>query len=144
MLLENSAIYVDVPDTEMSEAAFLNRLCDEAGCGVLLDLHNLVVNEVNLGWDLAAYLDELDLSNVVEIHVAGGEMLGAWYTDAHSGSCPERVWELLDAVVPVTPELRLVTFEMHESRYDVLGGDGLADQLSRIRATSRSRVSGVA
>jgi hypothetical protein len=135
VLLENSAIYVEVPGAEMSEAQFLNRLGEEAGSGVLLDLHNLVVNEINLGWNAEVYLSELDLSQVVEIHVAGGEMLGRWYTDAHSGACPDRVWALLDAVVPAAPALRLITFESHESRYPRLGVAGLEAQLARIRTS---------
>lgn len=134
MLLENSAIYVEVPDNKMTEAAFLNRLAEETGAGVLLDLHNLMVNEVNRGWDPAAYLEELNLENVVEIHVAGGETLGGWYTDAHSGACPSRVWELLTAVAASAPSLRLVTFEMHESRVPVLGDVGLIHELARIRS----------
>jgi len=135
VLLENSAIYVEVPGAEMSEAQFLNRLGDEAGCGVLLDLHNLLVNEINLGWNAEEYLGELDLTRVMEVHVAGGEMLGRWYTDAHSGACPDRVWSLLNAVVGAAPHLRLVTFESHESRYEQLGRAGLDEQLSRIRSS---------
>lgn len=135
VLLENSAIYVEVPDSEMTEAAFLNRLCEATGAGVLLDLHNLFVNQLNLRWDAELYLAELDLANVVEIHVAGGEMLGAWYTDAHSGACPAQVWELLDRVVPFAPALRAVTFELHESRYPTLGLNGLNAELSRIRSS---------
>jgi uncharacterized protein (UPF0276 family) len=143
VLLENSAIYVEVPGPEMSEAAFLNRLCDETGAYILLDLHNLMVNEVNLGWNAEEYLAELDLARVVEIHVAGGEMLGKWYTDAHSGTCPDRVWELLDSVVPVTPMLRLVTFEVHESHLERLGPVGLDAELSRIRSSIGSVTSDI-
>lgn len=135
VLLENSAIYVEVPAGEMGEAQFLNALCEETGAGVLLDLHNLMVNEVNLGWHAERYLEELDLTQVLEVHVAGGEMLGRWYTDAHSGACPERVFELLDLVVAAAPALRLVTLEAHESRIEPLGVAGLDDQLARIRAS---------
>jgi uncharacterized protein (UPF0276 family) len=143
VLLENSAIYVEVPGAEMSEAAFLNRLCDETGAHVLLDLHNLMVNEVNLGWHAEDYLAELDLARIVEIHVAGGEMLGNWYTDAHSGACPERVWELLDSVVPAAPMLQLITFEVHESRLERLGTAGLRTELSRIRSSIGAVVSDI-
>jgi uncharacterized protein (UPF0276 family) len=144
VLLENSAIYVEVPEADMTEAGFLNRLSDRTGSGVLLDLHNLFVNEVNLGWEAEAYLDELDLGNVVEMHVAGGEMLGEWYTDAHSGACPERVWELLGLAAPRAPALRLVTFELHDSRVPVLGEAGIAEQLSRVRAIRDSTTARVA
>ncbi len=102
------------------------------------------MNEVNLGWDAERYLDELDLAHVVEVHVAGGEMLGDWYTDAHSGACPDRVWELLDLVVPAAPALQLVTFEMHDSRYEPLGLEGLLGQLSRIRSSAQALATDVA
>jgi uncharacterized protein (UPF0276 family) len=137
LLLENSAIYVEVPGAEMSEAEFLNRLCEESGAGLLLDLHNLMVNEVNLGWSGERFLDELELSRVSEIHVAGGEMLGRWYSDAHSGACPDRVYALLDAVIPRAPNLRLVTFEVHESRCEQLGAAGIEAELARIRSAVR-------
>jgi uncharacterized protein len=143
-LLENNAIYVEVPAVEMSEAQFLNRLCEETGAAVLLDLHNLMVNEVNLGWDAERYLDELDLTRVLEVHVAGGEMLGRWYTDAHSGACPERVFELLELVIARAPALRLVTLEVHESRIEPLGMAGLDDQLARIRTSVGGMAHGVA
>jgi uncharacterized protein len=144
VLIENSAIYVEVPGAEMTEAGFLNRLCAETGAQVLLDLHNLVVNEINLGWDVDAFLGELDLTQVVEIHVAGGEMLGRWYTDAHSGRCPGRVLDLLDSVLPSAPALRLVTFEMHESRLEQLGWDGLDLELNQLRSSVDRLVHNVA
>jgi uncharacterized protein (UPF0276 family) len=143
-LLENNAIYVAIPEADMTEAGFLNRLCDETGAGVLLDLHNLAVNEVNLGWPAEEFLAELDLTRVVEIHVAGGEMLGRWYTDAHSGACPERVWALLDQVLPHAPALRLVTFELHESRLEPLGWPAFHDEVDRIRSVTARTVAGVA
>jgi uncharacterized protein (UPF0276 family) len=143
VLLENSAIYVEVPGAEMSEAQFLNRLCDASGAGILLDLHNLMVNEVNLGWNGERFLDELDLTRVGEIHVAGGEMLGRWYSDAHSGACPERVYELLDAVLARAPALRLVTLELHESRVEQMGASRLEAELSRIRTAVSSAPSHV-
>lgn len=42
------------------------------------------------------------------------------------------------------PALRLITFEMHESRHDALGPEGLLDQLSRIRTASPLAVPRVA
>lgn len=139
VLLENSAIYVEVPDTPWTEAGLLRRLCSATGCGVLLDLHNLYVNEVNLGWDAQAYLDELGLESVVEVHVAGGEFIGEWYTDAHSGAAPERVEHLLADVISRAPSLQLVTFELHESRYADLGLQGLLTQLAALADAGRER-----
>lgn len=132
-LLENSAIYTEVPDCDFTEAGLLNRLAEATGCGVLLDLHNLMTNERNLGWSAEDYLAELELANVREIHVAGGEPIGRWWTDAHSGRSPQRVQDLLAAVVPACPNLRLVTFEIHQSRIDPLGIDGLLEEVTTIR-----------
>jgi uncharacterized protein len=139
VLLENSAIYVEIPGSPWTEAGLLSRLCRATGCGVLLDLHNLYVNELNLGWDGEAYLDQVGLEHVVEIHVAGGEYIGEWYTDAHSGPAPERVNDLLTTAVAGASSLQMVTFELHESRYDALGLDGLLGQLGSLRAATRER-----
>lgn len=133
ILLENSAIYVPVGDSEMSEATFLNRVCSMTGAGVLLDLHNLVTNEINHGWSCEAYLEELALENVREIHVAGGEMLGRWYTDAHAGPCPDKVWALLEQMIASVPNIGAVTFEVHESRVPLMGPHRILLELARIR-----------
>ncbi len=131
-LLENNVYYFGVPDEEYAEPELLSILCERTGCGLLLDLHNLYVNVRNRGVDSAAYLDAFDLSRVVEIHVAGGMEVEGYYVDAHSGSPPEPVWELLADVVPQCPNLRGVTLELLGSWYDVLGPDRLAADLDRL------------
>jgi uncharacterized protein (UPF0276 family) len=133
-LVENSATYVDLAEPEMSEAAFLNALVSRTGCGLLLDLHNLHVNTRNRRQDPAAFLDELDLDAVVEIHIAGGSELGGMYTDSHAGACPPEVWTLLERVARRTPTLRGITFEFHDSYFGVLGAAGLAAELEHARA----------
>jgi hypothetical protein len=132
-LLENGTTYTTLPDEDMSEPAFLNALCARAGCHVLLDLHNLHANVVNGFVDADAYLGELDLDRVLEIHVAGGSMLAGMYTDAHSGPCPPEVWDLLDAVLPECPSVRGVAFEFVSGYYPALGADGVRAQLDRAR-----------
>ena len=94
-LLENSVWYVPLEANELTEAAFLNQLCAESGAGLLLDLHNLYTNGRNGLSDPERFLDELDLDQVREIHVAGGMELDGFYLDAHSGTVPEPVWRLL-------------------------------------------------
>jgi uncharacterized protein (UPF0276 family) len=133
-LIENNVYFVDIPEQEMSEPEFLNRLTARTGCGLLLDLHNLYANARNHGFDPHEFLDELDLSRVVEIHIAGGSELAGMYTDSHAGPCPEPVWELLQDVVPAAPELAAITFEFHDSYYPLLGVEGIRAQLDRARA----------
>ena len=62
LLLENGVVHTPVRDSDMSEPEFMNELAQRSGCGLLLDLHNLYVNSVNLGLDAGAFLDELDLA----------------------------------------------------------------------------------
>jgi uncharacterized protein (UPF0276 family) len=132
-LLENNVAYIDIPEQEMTEPEFLNRLAGGAGCGLLLDLHNVYVNAVNHGFDPLDFLNALDMTNVVEIHIAGGNELGGMYADTHSGPCPAPVWELLERVVSVTPNLCGITFEFHESYFPVLGEQGILAELEQAR-----------
>lgn len=132
-LLENGVAYVDIPDQGMDEPTFLNRLCERTGCGLLLDLHNLHTNATNHGFDALDYLGALDLAQVVEVHVAGGEAMMGFHTDSHSGPVDPAVWRLLEALAPRAPALRAVTFEFHESCWPRLRAGGVLEQISRAR-----------
>lgn len=133
-LLENSVYFVDFPEQDMSEPEFLNCLTQNSRCGLLLDLHNLYTNAHNHGFDACSFLDQVDLTSVMEIHIAGGDEFAGMYTDSHAGPCPEPVWELLDYAIPRTPNLRGVTFEFHFSYYSLMGESGVLAQLERARA----------
>lgn len=133
-LLENNVYFVVPPEQEMSEVEFLNRLSRQTGCGLLLDLHNVYVNSVNHGFAPEHFLRDLDLSGVVEIHIAGGDELAGFYTDSHAGAVADPVWPLLRGVLAAAPSIRAVTFEFHESYFPRLGPGGVKAQLERARA----------
>jgi uncharacterized protein len=133
-LLENSVYYVRYPDQDLPEEEFLNRLCRHSGCGVLLDLHNVYTNSVNHGLSALDYLDNLDLTNVGEIHIAGGSTMMGFHADSHNGPVLEPVWGLLEHVVPRAKNLRGVTFEFHESSFAMMGESGFREQIDRTRA----------
>ena len=133
-LLENNVYYFDIPDAEMDEAAFLNALCRESGCGLLLDLHNLYTNCRNHGSDPMAFLSALDLDHVGELHVAGGMELDGFYLDAHSDVVPDEVWRMLAWTLPRCRNVGGVTFELFGSWVDSVGLDGVRGQLLRLRA----------
>jgi uncharacterized protein (UPF0276 family) len=133
-LIENNVYFIDVPDQDMTEPEFLNALAARTGCGLLLDLHNLYANARNHRFDPIAWLDQLDLDRVVEIHIAGGSELAGMYTDSHAGPCPDPVWDLLAHVTPRTPRLRGITFEFHDSYYPLLKSEGIARELGHARA----------
>jgi uncharacterized protein len=133
-LLENNVSYFRMPDEDYDEAEFLAALHRESGCGLLLDLHNLYVNERNLGIDAGAFLERLPLEAVVEVHVAGGMEMDGFYLDAHSGPVLEPVWRMLERVLPRCPNLGGVVFELFGSWYEPMGEEGLRRQLDRMRS----------
>ena len=76
MLVENLSAYLSFDDDVMPEPDFLSALCARSGCGLLLDVNNLMVNALNAGAadplaHCAAFVDALPLGIVGEIHLAG-------------------------------------------------------------------------
>ncbi len=132
-LIGNKVDFVALPEQEMSEPRLLNALAERTGCGLLLDVHNLCANAKSHRFDPFEFIDALDLERVVEVHIAGGGELGAWYRDSHSGPCPPPVWQLLDYVVPRASRLCGITFEFHDSYFPALGDSGVRVQLERAR-----------
>jgi len=144
-LLENNVYYFDIPACEMDEATFLNTLCRESGCGLVLDLHNVYTNARNHGFDAADLLAEIELEHVGEIHVAGGMELDGFYLDAHSDTIADPVWALLEWTLPRCPNIGGVTFELFGSWFDGVGSERLTRDLRRLRrvwtqATRRARL----
>lgn len=137
-LLENNVYYFDVTEPELDEATFLNTVCRESGCGLLLDLHNLYTNARNHGFDAQGVLAALDLGLVGEIHVAGGMELDGYWLDAHSGLTPEPVWSMLEWVLPRCPNLGGVVFELFGSWYDTVGEEALRAELARLQQLWRN------
>lgn len=133
-LLENNVYYFEIPSCEMDEPTFLNRLCRESGCGVVLDLHNVYTNARNHGFDAAAMLAELELAHVGEIHVAGGMELDGFYLDAHSDTIADPVWSLLEWILPRCPNVGGITFELFGSWFESVGNARIRSDLRRLRA----------
>lgn len=133
-LLENNVYYFTYPDQEYTEAEFLNELTVRTGCSLLLDLHNVHTNAVNHEFDPIDFLASLDLSRVLEVHVAGGSAMMGFHTDSHTGPVPDAVWDLLSYVAPRAPALRGVTFEFHESSWPLLRNEGVIAQLECARS----------
>jgi uncharacterized protein (UPF0276 family) len=143
LLLENGAIFTPVPDTEMSEPEFLNRIYSDADCGTLLDLHNLYVGFLNGVLSPLEYLEKLNPDCVQEIHLAGGHELAGFYTDAHSGPTPSAVWSWAYEFGPRFKNLRAIVFEFHESYFEKLGLRGIAGELERMHELADAVYTGV-
>lgn len=132
LLLENGAFFTPVPDSDMSEPEFLNKLHHDAFCGTLLDLHNLYVSWRNGGIRPDRYLAELDPDAVEEIHLAGGDDFAGFYMDSHSDVTPPEVWEIAFNHAPKFRRLRAITFEFQETYLSRIGIDALIEELRRM------------
>jgi uncharacterized protein (UPF0276 family) len=130
-MLENGSFFTPVPDMEMSEPEFLNRLHREGYCGTLLDIHNLYVCWRNGGPTMAEYIEALDPDAVGEIHLGGGDDFAGFYMDSHSSVTPEEVWECAFAYAPRFRNLRAITFEFQETYYERLA-PALVRELERM------------
>jgi uncharacterized protein (UPF0276 family) len=96
LLLENASAYVAFRAREMEDAEFLAELCGRTGCGVLLDVNNLVVNAANLGIDPKRALGTLREEAVGYLHLAGHAVLPDVRIDTHDADVPAAVWTLFE------------------------------------------------
>jgi uncharacterized protein len=99
ILVENVSAYVRFHDDAMSEAEFLAELVRLSGCGVLLDVNNLYVNQRNHGEDALSALAALPVGSVGEIHLAGHLETEHAVIDHHGDAVAEPVWSLYRAAL---------------------------------------------
>lgn len=99
VLLENVSTYLRFRDDAMSEAEFLAELARRTGCGVLLDVNNLYVNQRNHGEDPLAAIAALPIGSVGEIHLAGHLQAEHAVIDHHGAAVAEPVWALYRAAL---------------------------------------------
>ncbi|SFU68574.1 MNIO family bufferin maturase [Pseudoduganella namucuonensis] len=99
ILLENVSTYVRFRDDAMSEAEFLAELARRTGCGLLLDINNLYVNQCNHGEDALAAIAAIAPGTVGEIHLAGHLVTPEAVIDHHGASVAEPVWRLYEAAL---------------------------------------------
>lgn len=100
ILVENLSAYLHWADDRLAEPDFFNELARRSGCGVLLDLNNLVVNALNAGSDAVAaacrWVDRITPAAVGEIHLAGHDASGALVVDDHGSVVPGAVWRVFE------------------------------------------------
>ncbi|UDF05166.1 DUF692 domain-containing protein [Asticcacaulis sp. AND118] len=103
LLIENPAHYLNLRGHEYDEADFLRELVRRTGCGLLVDLNNIVVSVRNIGTDAYAYLRAIPPEAVGEIHIAGHSedpVMGAnLLIDSHDRPVGDAVWSLLTAAL---------------------------------------------
>ena len=133
VLVENVSTYLRFAQDDMSEAEFLAALVKRTGCGVLLDINNLYVNQHNHGEDAPQALRvmaDLPVGAIGEIHLAGHLQTDICLVDDHGSQVADPVWELfkqagkmLPAGIPVLiewdtaiPDLPVLLNEANKAR----------------------------
>ncbi|MBQ5948999.1 DUF692 family multinuclear iron-containing protein [Massilia sp. ST3] len=99
ILVENVSAYVRFQGDAMSEAAFLAELARRTGCGILLDVNNLYVNQRNHGEDALAAIAALPVGSVGELHLGGHLETPAAVIDHHGAAIAPPVWALYRAAL---------------------------------------------
>jgi hypothetical protein len=99
ILVENVSAYVAFAESAMAEGEFIAELVRRTGCGVLLDVNNLYVNQENLGADALLQMRSLPLDSVKEIHLAGHLVTDNALIDTHGDRVADAVWRLFDAAL---------------------------------------------
>jgi hypothetical protein len=125
ILVENLSYYLRWADQGLAEAEFFNRLARRTGCGVLLDVNNIVVNALNAGDDpvptACAFVDAIDASTVGEIHLAGYDDSGEIVIDDHGSCVHAPVWQVYrHAVSKLGPVPTLIEWDTGVPALDVL------------------------
>ncbi len=129
MLVENLSSYVSFSDASMSEPEFFAALCRRAGCGMLLDVNNLMVNALNAGAadPLAAcraFVDALPPGIVGEIHLAGHCEADGLVIDDHGNRVRPAVWAVCERALRRFGALpTLIEWDTDLPAFDVLLGE---------------------
>ena len=103
--LENIAHPFVWPGNTMSETAFFQRLVEDTGCGLHLDVTNLLYDARNFGRSPEALLMDHPLESAWALHLAGGvhSARDRFWNDTHDHPIDEEVFALLPSLRGVSP-----------------------------------------
>ena len=130
LVLENVTYLFEIASKEMTQTEFFSRLVESTGCGILLDITNVYTNSVNHKFDAFAFIKQMPLSHVVQIHLAGGYWANGILIDGHSEHVDKGSWELLEELTQIV-ELKGSILE-HDANFPAQL-DSLLDQVSKAR-----------
>lgn len=131
--IETGVNYLRPRADELPDGTFMNAVAETAGCGILLDLHNIYTNQLNGRQTVEQFLSQLPLDRVWEVHLAGGFEMEGYWLDAHSGAIPDPLLEISRAVIPALPNLKAIVFEIFSSFISRFGMDDIRGEMEKLR-----------
>jgi uncharacterized protein (UPF0276 family) len=121
ILVENVSTYLEFGASEMGEGEFIAELARRTGCGVLLDVNNLFVNQANHGADALATIRAIPAGCVEEFHLAGHLVTAHCLVDHHGDRVADEVWRLYEAALErFGPAPTLIEWDTDIPELDVL------------------------
>jgi uncharacterized protein (UPF0276 family) len=95
-LIENISSYLSCESSvqDFAEVDFINALIKKADCRLLLDINNVYVSARNHGYSPLTFLENVDVSAIRQIHLAGFSKQAHLLIDTHSKKIHEEVWQL--------------------------------------------------
>jgi uncharacterized protein len=129
-----------LPDApaDYTPAGFVNAITSRTGCGLILDAYNLECDQHNFNFNVAEFLDELDLGPVRELHVAGGFQGDGFQLDIHSRATADSTLNLALDIIGRCPNLGIVTYEFLKEAVPTLGYPAICAELRRVRGAIAS------
>jgi uncharacterized protein (UPF0276 family) len=119
--LENVSAYVAFADSSLPEWEFLSAVAEEADCGILLDVNNVLVSAHNFGFDAQRYVDAIDPARIFQIHLAGPSEHGPLLIDTHDHPVREEAWALYARLIERTgPVSTLVEWDANLPSFERL------------------------
>lgn len=128
-LIEHIPAYYLFKESDLSPEEFMLKVIKRSRCHVLLDLHNLYVDEINRGTNAEEIIKSIPKEAVKEIHLAGGSWSNGAYLDSHDHDLSDRVFELLKVALDRFDPI-LINLE-RESRFSKL--ENVLMDLERIK-----------
>jgi uncharacterized protein (UPF0276 family) len=144
MLLENPSTYVLFEESTIDEIDFLTRVAAQTGCGLLLDVNNVMVSSVNHGLDPIAYIDRFPTELVGEIHLAGydeavDEAGARLLIDAHGSRVSPDVFGLFEhTLAKAGPRPVLVEWDNNVPDFMTLADEAQLVDRAIARSTERA------
>jgi uncharacterized protein (UPF0276 family) len=112
--LENLSSYVEFEQSSMTEWEFYAAIVERAGCHFMLDVNNVYVSSQNHGFSAQEYLAAIDVSRVLQVHVAGHTRdPSGTIVDTHDQPVVDAVWQLYRSVMRRARRPTLLEWDDH-------------------------------